>query len=86
MSVDIYCHWEACCILQGTAAFPIGQLYCNGQQMHNDALMEMDVVLGTEKSFITLGMSRHNLQYSQSSFPYKTNFYVFSQREINAAD
>lgn len=37
MSVDIYCHWVGFCILQGTAAFPIGQLQFNGQQRHNEA-------------------------------------------------
>lgn len=37
MSVDIYCHWVGCCILQGTAAFPIGLLHLNGPQTHNEA-------------------------------------------------
>lgn len=37
MSMDIYCHWVGCCILRGTAAFPIGQLCLNGQQTHNEA-------------------------------------------------
>lgn len=39
MSVDIYCHWVGCCILPGTAAFPIGQLHLNGQHTHNEARM-----------------------------------------------
>lgn len=39
MSEDIYCHWVGCCIPQGTAAFPIGQLHLNGQQTHIEAVM-----------------------------------------------
>lgn len=39
MSPDIYCHWVGWCILQGTAAFPIGQLHLNGYQTFNKARM-----------------------------------------------
>lgn len=58
MSVDIYCHWVGCCILQGTAAFPIGQLYLNGQQTHNEAQGRRNgyTVLVTAKSVFSLGI------------------------------
>lgn len=39
MSVDVYCQWVGCSILQSTAAFPIGLLLLNGQQTHNEAQM-----------------------------------------------